>query len=274
MSASPSSGEPQAQEQRLPEGTVAEGEETTPASPEEDFIRLNRKELQSGILQLERENEDFRRLFNTRVGNTAATKYQPIIKQKEQEIEQLRNELFKLEVQQMNEQEVERKFSSDPIWARKYTEAIHQQPPQPSSSNDDEALIIAAVNQTLDFGRSYGLSDSAMTTIQNKASNGAYDIEGESWQQSLQRMQGDILDQIAKKNSGNGTKTPPTINKSITEGGPDLSPKTKGGPSAAALAVPKTVREFNDLPKSRQLEILSDEEGMKAVEALAKGSQG
>lgn len=243
---------------------LSEGQPDPSAPSEEDFIKLNAKELYPEILRLERENEDFKRVFNTRLGNKAAAQYKPLIQEKEREIEELKKELRRREISSMSEQDIEAKFQSDANFAREYTELVHSQP-STSSPIDETPIIVAAINDALDLARSYGVLETSITEIQNKAAQGGYDIEGEPWQMSLSRMNRDIVSKITSKDS---KPAPPTANSSLTKSGPDLSPKSKG--SSVATEVPNTVAEFKALPTSEQNRILATSEGMKAVEDLIK----
>lgn len=257
------SGTPQeSQEDQVQPQSPADSE-GLPASPTEpEYIHLRADQLHAEIARLERENEDFARLFNTRIGDKAAKKYQPQLEERDRKIEDLNRELRRRDILSMDEEEIETKFASDPEFAREYAELVHYQPP--TQDQTDETTIITAVNEAFDWARSQGLDDDAIARIQQKAANEEYDREGESWVYSLQRMQQDLAQELFRKQ----TPTPPRTNPNLSSG-PDLTPPNRQRGSVSA-EVPKTIAEFKALPVSRQNEILDDPEGLAAVEELAK----
>lgn len=261
------SGQPEDNQGVDQDQAPAESTEQPASSEEPEYIYLRADQLHAEIARLERENQDFARLFNTRIGDKAARQYKPQIQEREQQIEELQRELRCLDILSMDEDEIEEKFASDPEFAREYAELVHYQPSR--NQPDETEQITSAVNEAFDWARSMGLDERTIGMIQNKAANAEYDREGEPWTYSLQRMQQDLAQQlINQKSSNNGSNG--STNPSLTKGGnPDLTPSNRKRGSAA-VEVPKTIAEFKALPVSRQNEILDDPEGMAAVERLAQ----
>lgn len=256
------SGDPQESQGDAQSQADSEGLPASPTEPE--YIHLRADQLHAEIARLERDNEDFARLFNTRIGDKAAKKYQPQLEDRDRKIEDLNRELRRRDILSMDEEEIETKFASDPEFAREYAELVHYQPPAQDQS--DETTILTAVNEAFDWARSQGLDDETIAKVQRKAANEEYDREGESWVYSLQRMQQDLSQEIVSRKTS--TPDPPRTNPNLGSG-PDLTPSNRQRGSVSA-EVPKTIAEFKALPTSRQYEILDDPEGLAAVEELAK----
>ena len=244
-----------------PEGRVTVPEGESASSEEPEYIQLNAKELHSEIARLEQENQDFSRLFNTRVGDRAARKYQPIIKQKEEEIEDLKMQLKRLEFGNLDVKDIEKRFAQDPEFAKEYAAAVHYKP-RSQQPVDETPIITNAINEAFSSARELGLDEATELRIRTQAANGEFTQEGEHWTSSFARMQTAIARELLNKTPA--PKTNPNL-----RGGPSLTPPSRKNGSAA-LNVPKTAAEFNSLPQSVKEEILNDPEGLEAVRALSR----
>lgn len=204
--------------------------ESTPVTDESQFlITIDRRQLQAEIARLEREDREFANHLNTLVGRKAATKWQPEIQMREQEIRNLRTQMRRTEILAMPAEEIEQKFQQDPAFAREYAEVIHSQPQAP----DELPIIARAFNEAIDTARSYGIPEETLNSYIAKAQRGEYDSNGQHWSVGLNALQRDLNEEVWKasqpKAAAPAPPPAPAVNPELAKGGPDLSHGQKPG---------------------------------------------
>lgn len=234
------------------------------AAPETEYLRLDPANLQAEIARLKAENQDFLRQYNTDVGNLAARKYQPQIQSRDAELEDLRKQLRRAEIEKMSEKDIEARFASDSSFASEYAELVHYKP-QPKI-DDPSPLIMEAWEEALDDARASGVTEDFIAKVTEKAAQGGYGSAGEHWARSINRVQKDLANEIIriKTSPKDGS---PASNSNLLKGGPDLTSGNRGSGSGYNF---KSIAEFKARPTSEQMAILATPEGMAAVEELTK----
>jgi hypothetical protein len=239
------------------------------ASPEPDWVKLDPTKLQESINELRATNPDFLRLFNTEVGNVAARKYKPEIDARERQLDDLRKQLRKSEIQAMPEREIEQSIASDPAFAKEWAELIHYKPS--AYEEDPTPQILEAYDDAVETALSRGVEQDFIDKVTEKAAQGGYrNSDGESWQTTFRRFEKDLTNE-ALRITKSGVPSSPAVNTSLLKGGPDGSGSRRGD-DLGFRAEFKSVREFKNLPSSRRAEVVADPSGKKYVEELmAKG---
>ncbi len=233
--------------------------EADPApEPEVQYIQLRRDQLYSELARLESEDPEVKRVVGSYIGNKAARQYQPEIRRRDTEIAQLNEKLFAAEVKSMDEKAIEDRISTDREWGKRYLDYAHEQRNGKTAQPVDERpLVEAALAEIMDYGRRNGLSDADWNQFISKAQSGGYG--NDAWQVSLTRMQQDVADFVRQ---GAGRKVEPTIvqktNPALTKGGPDLTSGSRTGAGVSG-AFPTTAKEFNALPRAKQMELMSSD---------------
>ena len=236
------------------------------ASSEQEFIKLDPKNLTAEIRRLQAESPDFKQVFNTEVGThaqrQAARKYEPEINKLKSELESEHRQRRKLEILAMPEKEIEDKFAADPVFAKEYAETVHWKPE--TVVDDPTPLIQAAWQEIESYARDNGVSQEFIDKIVDKASQGGY--ESEHWTLGISKLQQDFTNEILRVNKQPDPKL--TINPNLTKGGgADLTPAGRGASGGYTF---KSTAEFRALPRSEQESILNEPDGMKYVEELIR----
>jgi hypothetical protein len=116
--------EPESESEETPEAS-GPAEETK----EEDFLlKLDRRNLYQEFSRLEREDQEAANVLNSLIGRKASRKYDPQIRQLQEELEELRSQKRQLEIRSMKPEEIEEKFRTDPTFAEEYAKAVHDKP--------------------------------------------------------------------------------------------------------------------------------------------------
>lgn len=245
----------------MPDETVLDTSTPTPEGPlspqidmpsvaddtdsENAVITLSRRELHKEIERLQREDPDFSNAFNTLVGRKAAARYRPQLEELNARNRILERTARAAEIRAMPNEEIERRYQSDPQFAREYTEIVH------GSTNAGQAELEAAQMATVfaelvDDAMGAGLSQSQVEKYTEAVRQGAYDKDEEGrpyahWAYSLARLQREMMKEA--------TRSAPTLpaqadRPSESSGGsnPNLNtpgPDTNVGRSARPSARPK-----------------------------------
>lgn len=245
------------EEQTQPEAVISDE-----ATQEPEWLKLDPSKLPDEIRRLQKEDPKFLEVFNTEVGNTAAKqlkrKYEPEIQTLREQLNEERMQRRRLEILAMDEKSIEDKFAKDPDFAKEYAEVVHY---TPKTGLDEETLVRNAYLAELQFAEDNGLSKDFLEKIETKAVSGGYTAD--HWTQAMQAIRNDITNEIIRTR----TEAPPKINTNLTKPGADVAPAQRGAAVAFSF---KTVREFKDLPVSKQTEILDSPGGMEYVESLMK----
>lgn len=236
------------------------------ATPEEDYIRLNRKELSNEIRRLQNEDSEFKQVYSSHVGDAAKRRYEPEIKARDNRIEELQTEIRRRDVQAMSPEEIEAKFESDEQFALEYAKLIHHRPQPQTAPVDETPIIMDAWNSMIDWAESKGVSKTKLNEVTQRAAAGEFSSDNVHWSVSLQRVQAELVDELVKPTKSE--KVASTINPELTKKGADLTSASRGSPPVNFTF--KTVADFKRLPISEQQAILRTPEGMEAVSELAK----
>lgn len=264
MSISPSSEETTLEGTALPVADPqAEGD---PAAPEIDYIRLNPKELSNEIKRLNTENKEFLRIYNSHVGDTAKRKYEPEIRARESQIEDLKTEIRRRDIQAMEPSEIEAKFESDPEFAIEYAKLIHHKPQVQTAPVDETPQILSAWEQMMGWAKSKGISADKIEEVTRKAADGEYGSDDVHWSIALQRVQSELADELVSKNGKNPGST---VNSELTKNGPDLTGASRGIGSSDL----KSLDEFKKLTSAEQRKILNEPEGEEKIQALIRAGK-
>jgi hypothetical protein len=252
-----------------PSSAPASPSEPPAASPEPEWLKLDPAKLQESIAELRANNQDFLRLFNTEVGSVAARKYKPEIDARERQIEDLRKQLRKTEIQAMPERDIEAQIASDPDFAKEWAELIHYKPT--AYEEDPTPQILEAYEDAVQTALSRGVTQAFIDQVTEKAAQGGYrNDDVESWQTTFRRFEKDLTNE-ALRVTKSGSPSSPAVNNALLKGGPDGSGSRRGDDSGFRAEF-KSVREFKNLPASRRAEVVADTAGKKYVEELmAKG---
>lgn len=226
------------------------------------------KTLFNEIRRLERENEDFRGVFTNEVGRRAERQYKPELARRDAEIAELKIQLRRNEFEKMSEEDINKRFQTDPAFAKEYAEVSHYKPQAPSPL-DETPLITEAFENLQQWAQDEGLPEAAWAQYINQVQSGKYGDLSRPWREIISEVQRDIATALIKMH-----KTPPSpeeptkpaFNASLTKGGPDTSTSTRG--TSRSLNIPKTATAFNDLPLAQQQAILRSPGGMEAVAKL------
>lgn len=230
----------------------------TPDASPENQIWLDRTKLQESITKLESEDNDFKRLFNDRVGRRAESKYKPQIEARDRELDQLRKELRRRDIMGMDEKELEAKFSSDADFAKEYAELLHFKPEPVQAGASEEASIQAAFQEVIEDAKSRGVKEDDLNRFIAKATAGGYDEDGIHWSTSLNRFQRDILGSVKTE-----------INENLLKPGPDSSSSSRG--TGSSLTAFNTIAEFKALPEADRKAIAGSSEGAAKLQQILKG---
>lgn len=228
-------------------------------------ITIDPANLVEEIRRLQRENPDFLKIFNNEVGNAADRQnrrnFEPKITQLERQLEQERLQRRKLEILQMSEKDIEDKFAKDPVFAKEYAELVHY---DPAVQDNTPQLIATAWDDAVQYAIDNGVSQEFIDQVATKAAQGGY--EASHWSQSLQKVERDFANEIIRMKGATGSAEP-KVNPNLVNGSADVTPARRGQPTSWSF---KSVKEFKELPTSKQSEILDSPGGMEYVESLMK----
>ena len=226
----------------IKEAPVESTEVPTPAADE--FIQIRRQDLHKEISRLEREDKDFANAFNTAVGRKAARQYQARLEELEAERESTQKVFRRAELLALPADEVNRRFKSDPAFAKEYSELVHYDP-QEAAAIIADIRTRADVDNILFLGVENGLPEARVEEYREAVKSGKYDSTG-SRAAALLALQRDVLEEASRGTAPAITapveaapvatppapvaQTPPASppNPALTSG-PDMSPA--GSPS-------------------------------------------
>lgn len=256
--------------QPAPEETPSPAPETPiEATPEgDDFIRISRKELAKEIDRLQSEDDEFARIWSSKMGDAAKKRYQPQIDQREERISALQKELRRRDILGMSQEEIEKQFESDKNFALEYAELVHSEPYKPAEEPVDETPIITQSWVAMrDKALSMGLPRATWDEIERKTVEGEYTkSEGEHWTSILQTVQFTITEELLK--SGKSPDPATTVNPRLAAKGPDSSSGVPGG--GAKSDFPATLAEFKKLSSDEQRLVYRAEGGKEHIDNLMK----
>ena len=206
----------------------------TPAieSPEEEFIRIRRGDINKEIARLQNDDPDFANAFNTAVGRKAARQYQSRLDEAETTANNYRKLMRRNELLSMPPTEVNTRFNSDPAFAREYSELVHHDPQQAQQ----ELYLVRlrnSVETILGTGSDHGLSDETLQSYRNSIAAGKYSEMSDL--EALNKISSDIMGEVLKirQTAPESTITPTPI---VSNGA--VAQTTTPAPSPALTAGP------------------------------------
>lgn len=294
----------QVSETTTPEETIEE----VPASQEDEsqyFITIDRRKLDDELNRILAEDSEFRNIYNRSVGNNAARKYQPQIRERDEQIELYRKLLRREEYSKLTQEEVNDRFKSDPQFARDYSEVVHFQGTEPDPVSQQQAIsarVIDGLRTIVTAGARAGLTQEDIAEIDASLRAGKYDTDetGQNlppsmWQEMLDNVQADVTERIVRKRLGNnfvgGTTTEsaanpevvtPPVNETVVEAPvmrtdtarPDISNPGNRGVRVNSI----TMREFRALPIEEQIRMTPNEGDLEKLIAngqiIVEGLEG
>ena len=237
------------------------------ATPEgDDFIRISRKELAKEIDRLQSEDDEFARIWSSKMGDAAKKRYQPQIDQREERIVALQKELRRRDILGMSPEEIEKQFESDKNFAIEYAELVHSEPYKPAEETVDESPIIAqSWTAFREKSLSMGLPPAVWAEIERKTVEGDYTrTQGEHWTTTMQNVQFVVMEKLLE--AGKAPDPAATVNPKLVAKGPDTQSGTPGGGGKSDF--PDTLSEFKKLSSDEQRRILRSEGGKDHVDKL------
>lgn len=271
-------GLPETAEPATDEEEISQPEPSTEEapSPEEDeskyFIRMDRRKLSQELTRLYQEDPETANVIFSHAGRKTAERYQARMEELEVQRQAAVRELERREILALPDEEIEKRFGSDPAFARKYTEIVH--------ANPQEAAVQLEINQyrrsinDAVFGAiDYGLPEQEAQSIYQAIGAGYFDRDTTGRQlslpESLAYIQKAVLTVI---NDTKRTATPPPpkaaepqaalpkSNPALTGPGPDTSSTGSVGarPSASSLtAYQRALRSGGKLPSVEEIDAIT-----------------
>jgi hypothetical protein len=259
--------EPESDALETPESEEAPAEETA----EDHWVRLDGRNLYQEFARLERENPDAANVLNTLVGRKASRKFDPKIRQLEEELEELRSRNRNLEIRSMKPEDIERRFREDPQFAEAYTRTVHEKPVDPQSKNL-EREILSEIDDAIDRAERDGLSPTRVDEyrqaiqfcpVHNTNQHGFFDhefspdtkewkpvsspiramklfsqsIAGEAARAKAPAPQAAAPQPVAEAPKPVSEAKKPKPNARLADAAPDLSPSSGGGGSKTRMSV-------------------------------------
>jgi len=251
------------------------------------YIRLDKRKLDDELAAIVSQDPEFRNIFNRAVGNNAARKYQPRIRELQGHVETYQKLLRREQLSKLSQEEVSKKFEEDPEFARTYADITHFDAPEPRIIPERDEIannVVGGINNIITFGMRAGLTQDDLRELDANIKGGKYDTDSngnplppESWEEMLSRLQDDVTEKvIQRRNGGNGgatttapppentnntQETPPPANnpppptRQVDSAQPDLSAAGSRGVHREQI----TMREFRALPWEEQFRMFPNE---------------
>lgn len=248
------------------------GEQVTSQEDEEQFfIRLDRRDLQKQLLDFVNQDPDARQIYMRSVGNQAAKRYAPRIKELEEHVAALQQLRKRDEYGRLSQEEINEKFSSDPEFARDYAAIAHSTIQEPVvDTNAITRNLVEGIQNIVTIGQRQGLTEQDLQEMTIKLRSGIYDkdefgndLPPSMWREVLENVQEDVTNRIVKNRVGTAlpaTPTPeasqpatPTVTRTDTAT-PDLAPTGNRGTRISSM----TMTQFKALPWDDQFTFLGD----------------
>ncbi len=199
-------------------------------------LTLRKDQLYRELSRIDSEDPELRQVLRSWAGNTAKRQYLPELRQRDQEIAQLKADKFQASLSNLTEAEIQQKLIGDSSFREQLNDYLSRQDGTKSAqqAQDDPAEVEAAVNDLAWWAHGRGLPEEAWQRLASKAATGAY-------------------------------KPPVEPAKgALSKAGPDVTRGTAS--SAPAGTFPRTAQDFNKLPQAEQLRwIASDRARVQAL---------
>src|SRR3990167_5199915 len=121
-------------DETISESTTDQGDES------QYLVTLDRRNFEANLRELLTKEPELRNIYNRDVGNNAARRYQPRIKELEGHVETYQKLLRRESFSKLSEEEVNEKFKTDPEFAKSYADAVHFDGQEPSTTVDGQAI--------------------------------------------------------------------------------------------------------------------------------------
>jgi len=209
-----------------PESSIPETPESTPSDEEVHFIKLDRRNLQQEIARLEKEDSEFANVYNSSIGIKAKRKYQPQIDDLQAQLEANRFELRKREILSMKAEDIDERYANDHVFAREYTEIIHQDP-NAEAVLADRRRMNNALSEVM-ISATESLPEEKVKEFAKAVAEGKYDRDEDgkqfdSWVPGIMKLQRDINSTILDYRRPTSLKVDADPNPALTKPGPDTS---------------------------------------------------
>lgn len=170
---------------------------------EQSYIRIDKRNLSGELNRVLREDKDFANLYYSHVGSKAAERYNPVVRQQEFELQELRRERRKAELEAMPDAEVERRFATDQQFAREWTEFAHDNP-EATASRREQFVIAGKIEQIFNEAAAYGLPQEVVVAYQQRLAQNGYDFDETGrpvthWSDGLDRLRRDLNYEIVSR---------------------------------------------------------------------------
>lgn len=186
--------------------TVTHPQDLDSSEPEDEeqyFIRIDRRRLPEELSRLEKQDKEFGNLLHARVGSRAADRYQPQLRQRDLELQELRQQLRWKELESMSGERVEELYEKDKGFAREWTEFVHRNP-EAFNERREAMLILERTNSILSRAVAAGLSEEVLDKYKASLQRGEYDRDEDGqpnahWSDGLQRLREDLAQEITDR---------------------------------------------------------------------------
>ena len=231
---------------------------TTPESEDDSqhYIRIDKRMLAKEIDRLEREDQDFRSVYNSKIGHKAAKQYQPQIEQLQSKLIETEREAFRTWVNSQSSEDITKRFNSDPQFAKAYADLVHMTPQQiaiQKQAEDQQRSVVQQVDSIFDAALERGLPEETVESFKKAVWQEAkYDeiSKTQGMNAAIMALNKDIMDALInqhKQPSANGaTTTPaPASNPALLSGSANT-----GNASSRKPGVKHTREEVENLQRS------------------------
>ncbi len=272
-------------------GTPVESQETTPGDTSDDtadtgaeesssseseetpeFLTLDPANISQSISALITENSEFANIFASRVGQAAATKYQPQIEQLTSDLAAERGQQLVTKYDGMTDEDRGKAFTNAPQLASQYAaakEAI-QNPSAVSSMQELRTSILELSGMALEKG----MPQEKLDEFLKKADDGGYDLDEQgnpykSWTGPYHSLQREVMGALLDARPSVVSESPEVSKgKPADTASPDLGPsrRTSNNDSPAKY----TMAEVRAMNPEQQFEAFGDTPGA-VEEAIRKG---
>lgn len=245
--------------------------EQPPEDESQYLIQIDRRQLDEQLRTLLQNDPEVRNIFNREVGNKAAARYKPEIAKYQQDLNTYRMLLRREQFAKLPQEEVNKRFESDPNFARAYAEVQHFSAEEPASpdvlSPVDQAAAAEAVRTVVSGGLERGLTQEDLQDIARGLQTNRYDVDetgapipASQWREAIGNLQRDVENRLRSK-TASPVEAPPQQVKTDTAV-PDMAPSGNRGTRVNSISM----QQFKALPWEEQFEFLGNGSVERAVE--------
>ena|SRR3990167_5756136 len=244
-------------------------ESTTDQEDESQYlVTLDRRNFEANLRELLTKEPELRNIYNRDVGNNAARRYQPRIKELEDHVATYQQLFHREQFSKLTPEEVNEKFQSDPEFARAYTAATHFNGQEPDTKVDGQAIanqVAFSTRSILSSAMRQGLTESDIKELGEAIIAGKYDndetgqpLQATQWHEMLDNLQADVTDRIVNKRVGSNNPTV-EITSPNTQHADTARPDMSASGSRGVRQTQITMRNFLALPIEEQFKMFPNE---------------